>query len=97
MRIDGIGCLSPEYLYLQVLLKPFKEEFNLPTIFVQISNNDRIHGHIIGEKDVCSICFIVIELDASKLVGIVPIAACRRESNDLITADAGAFVHRQGV
>jgi hypothetical protein len=46
---DGILCDSPEGFYMQVLLDPFKEQFNLPSILIKQCNKPSSDFKVVGK------------------------------------------------
>src|SRR4030067_1138678 len=50
LDLNGIGTGAHKGLDLQVLLQGFKEDLNLPTLFVDGSNRRRTQFQVIGQK-----------------------------------------------
>jgi len=68
LDLDGIGTGSHKGLDLKVLLQGFKEDLNLPTLFVDGSNGCGPQFQIAGQKHQDLLCLGIIDLDPSKRV-----------------------------
>ena len=67
----GILGSSIECLYVQMLLYPFEEQFNLPSLPVQLGNSQCLKLEVIGEETVDCICAEVFIHNKSKRIGIL--------------------------
>ena len=65
----GILGSSIECLYVQMLLYPFEEQLNLPSLPVQLGNSQCIKLEVIGEETVNCICAEVFIHNKSKRIG----------------------------
>ena len=72
----GILGSSIECLYVQMLLYPFEEQFNFPSLPVQLGNSQYLKLEAIGEETVNCICAKVFILNKSKRIGILLEVSC---------------------
>ena len=50
LRLDGIGSCAEESLDVQVLLHPFEEQLDLPSLAIQQRDRQRIERQVIGKE-----------------------------------------------
>ena len=50
LRLDGVLAGAEEHLDTQVLLDPLEEQFHLPALTVQVGNQLRLQGKVVGQK-----------------------------------------------
>lgn len=62
---------TPELLDLEMLLHPLVEEFNLPSVFVQIGDLKSRQVKGVGKESKVAILFVIMVSDKSKLFGIL--------------------------
>jgi len=48
LGLDGVGTITPERLYLEMLFYPFEEEFDLPAVLVKLSDIGCLKIEVIG-------------------------------------------------
>src|SRR4030066_1523354 len=68
LDLNGIGTGPHKGLDLKVLFQGFKEDLNLPTLFVDGRNGGRSQSQVIGQKDQNLLCLRIIDLDPSKRI-----------------------------
>src|SRR4030066_198105 len=68
LDLNGISTGPHKGFDLKVLLQGFKENLNLPTLFVDSSNGCGPQFQVIGQKHQDFLCLGVIDLDPSKRV-----------------------------
>lgn len=56
LNLDCIFRCTPEFFDSKVLLEPFEEQFNLPSVFVQIGNLKLLRNSTICAKTNLSLC-----------------------------------------
>ena len=69
--VHGILGGSVECLYVQMLLYPFEEQLNLPSLPVQLGNGQCLKLKVVGEETVNCICAEVFIHNKSKRIGIL--------------------------
>ena len=69
--VHGILGGSIECLYVQMLLYPFEEQLNLPSLPVQFGNGQCFKLEIVGEEPINSICSEVFIHNESKRIRIL--------------------------
>jgi hypothetical protein len=62
MHSHSVFSFAPEFLDFQVLLQPFEEKSNLPSVLVKFYNLKKRKVECIGEKREFSILFLIIVL-----------------------------------
>ena len=67
----GILGSSIECLYVQMLLYPFEEQLNLPSLPVQLGNGQCLKPKVVGEVTINCICTKVFIHNKSKGIGIL--------------------------
>ena len=50
LRFDGVLAGAKEHFDSQVLLDPFEEQLHLPALAVQVGNQLRLQGKVVGQK-----------------------------------------------
>ena len=68
---DRVFASTPEFLDLEVLLQPLKEQFNLPTILIKVGNLQGRQFHCIGQEHKLSLLLIIIESYEPQMFRIV--------------------------
>ena len=66
LDLDGIGTGPHKGLDLKVLFQGFKEDLNLPTLFVDGRNGGRTQFQIVGQEHEHFLSLMVIDFDPSK-------------------------------
>ena len=66
--VHGIFGGSVECLYVQMLLYPFEEQLNLPSLPVQLGNGQCLKLKVVGEETVNCICAKVFIDNKSKKI-----------------------------
>ena len=62
---------AEKFLDAQVLLDPFEEQFDLPTLLVQRGDRQRRQGCIVGQEDQGFACVGILESNAPQMLGII--------------------------
>ena len=53
LRLDRVLAGAKEHLDAQMLLDPFEEQLHLPTLTVQVCDQFRLQGKVVGQKRRC--------------------------------------------
>ena len=69
--VHGVLGGSIECLYVQMLLYPFEEQLNLPSLPVQLGNGQCLKPKVVGEVTINCICTKVFIHNKSKGIGIL--------------------------
>lgn len=69
--VHGILSGPIECLYVQILLYPFKEQFTLPSLPIQLGNGQYLKLEVVGEKTVDRICTEAFIHNKSKRIRIL--------------------------
>ena len=59
LGLNRIERVTPEDLNFEMLFDPFEKEFNLPAMFVQVSDGLSRNVEVVGEVDIRGICFLI--------------------------------------
>ncbi len=94
MRHDCVLSVAQKRFDLEVLFDPFEEQFNLPSLLVNIGNGVRRPAELVGNEDIVLARFRVAVTDAANRPELVSVLTQRRILDRLITGDAAAFIHR---
>jgi len=70
LRLDGVLAGAKEHLDSQVLLDPLEEQLHLPALVVQVGNQLRLHGEIIGQQRQ-AFCLFVFGRHTAQRCGVV--------------------------
>jgi len=102
LRFDCVLTGAQKLLDAQVLLDPFEEQLDLPTVFVQGSDAQSWQRHVVGQKNKGLSRTRVVELDAPQVSGVVLACIVPIECDGLIADKArgpvhGGRVHTPGV
>lgn len=97
LRLDRILAGAQKRFDSQVLLDPFEEQLDLPTLSVQVCNQRGLEREVVGQKR-DALSALVLDHDATQRRGIVFARVKNREHADLIAHDIGVdSVDRSGV
>ena len=66
-----ILCRAPELLDLEMLLHPFVEEFDLPSVFIQVGDLKSRQMEGVGKEGEVAILFVIMVSDKPELFGIL--------------------------
>ena len=97
LRLDRVLAGAQKLLDTQMLLDPFEEQLDLPTVLVQGCDGQRWQCHVVGQKDQHLSRLRVLELDAPQVLGVVLAGVLPIERNGLIADKARGSVYRGGV
>lgn len=76
MRHDGILAGAKKGFDLEVLFNPFEEQFNLPTLFVDVGNGLRRPAELIADEDIVFAGFRIAVANSPDGFEWFPILAC---------------------
>jgi len=71
LRLDGILAVAQELLDSQVLLEPFAEQFDLPTILVKFGDGQRRQDKMVGLEFECLAALDLFESNAPQVLGVM--------------------------
>lgn len=80
-----------------MLLDPLEEQFDLPSLLVEVCDLQCGENEIVGEEDVGVLCLCVVELHTSQEIGIVRFRFYTRETDRLIAAQSRRSIDNMGV
>ncbi len=97
LRLHGVLAGAQKRLDAQVLLDPFEEQLDLPTLAVQVGNELWLQGKVVGQKG-DALAGLVLDYNTSQSGWIVLAGIEHREYADLVADDRGvAAVHGIGI
>ena len=70
--LTAFSVLPPEFLDFQMLLQPLEEELYLPPVLIEVGNLKRGQMEGIGEERELTSLLLIIELDQSELLLVLP-------------------------
>ena len=96
LRLHGVLAGTQKCLDTQVLLDPFEEQLDLPALTVQVGNELRLQGEVVGQKRDAFARFVLDHHSAQRR-WIVLAGIEHREHTGLIADDrGGAAIHGVG-
>ena len=93
LRVYGILGGSVESLYVQMLLYPFEEQFNLPSFPIQLSDGQGFKFKIVGKETVNCICAKVFIYNKPERVRILQGGQPPQQPDGLIRDESGRLVN----
>ena len=70
LRHDSVFAGSKKALDFEILLDPFKEDFDLPALFVNSGNARRRQFEVVGNEAICFSGRFIQELNQPQFAGI---------------------------
>ena len=86
-----------ERFYSEILLNPFKEEFDMPTALVDSSDGHCGQSEVIGDKDQAFARFWIDNADASEFCKVIPFALGGLQTDNLVATQTNGLVDRSGL
>ena len=93
----GVGAGAIKGFDAQMLLEPFEEQFDLPASTIQLSDGQRWHGEVVGQKDQGLARGGIAIADAAERVGIIVLGLQAGQHDRLVETQAGGFIHGPGI
>ena len=97
LRFDSIGRRAVKGFDSEMLLDPFEEQLHLPAASVELGDDYRGLGHVVGQEHQLFGGFRIGIPYPSKSFGILTERLVAGQDNSLVEANAGSFVDRRGV
>ena len=85
---------SEEALDTKVLFDPFEEEFDFPTLVIDLGDDCRGDLKVIRQKNESLIYIFSVKVNPSQQIWIGLMGVFAGESNGLVTANTGRPIHR---
>jgi len=95
LRLDRVIGGAKKMFDAQVLFDPFEEQLDPPAAFIELGNGLGGQVKVIGQKHQRLAALRVFVTDAAESVGVMRRALPGAQPHDVVTADAGAFIHGQ--
>ena len=92
LRLDGILTVALELLDSQVLLDPFEEKFDLPTVFVECCNCQRRQDKVVGQEYEYLATLDIFESNVPQVLGVMLGGAKPVEQDRLIANNPGRLI-----
>ena len=92
LRLDGILAVAQELLYSQVLLDPFEEQFDLPTVLVECCDGQRGQDKVVGQEYKRLATLDIFESNAPQVFGVMLRGVKPVEQDRLIANNSGRSV-----
>ena len=90
LRLHGVLAGTEKRFYTQVLLDPLEEQFDLPALPIQLSDQIGFQGKIVGQERNAFARFLVSHHNPTQGDRIVLARIKNRQHTDLIAQDIGA-------
>ncbi len=89
LRLDGVLAVAQELLDSQVLLDPFEEQFDLPTVLVECCDGQRRQDKVVGQEDERLAALEIFESNAPQVLGVMLHSVKPVEQDRLIANNSG--------
>ena len=92
-----VGAGSIKGFDPQMLLDPFKEQFDLPASAIELGDGQCWHGEVVGQEDERLAGFGIAITDATQRGGIIVLSLQAGHHDGLVETQSGGFIHGPGV